>query len=67
MNASRTITHGGESYVIRFYRQGQQHEEGLPGILEEPVSGQLWSFKNLQELNQILEKIEQLREEALQV
>lgn len=64
MNTARSIPHGGESYVIRFYRLGQHSEEGLPGILEEPVSGQLWSFKNLHELNQIFEKIEREREET---
>ncbi len=54
MKKISTTPLSGESYVLRLYRQGQDDCEGLPGILEEPISGQRWSFKSMDELKQLL-------------
>ena len=67
MKTTRPAPLNSESYVLRLYRQEQDDRKNLPGILEEPVSGQRWSFTNMSELKQILEDIERLQEKTNEV
>lgn len=46
-----------ENYVLRIYRKhAALDKEHLVGVLEEPASGEYWSFASLQELISLLEQ-----------
>lgn len=44
-----------ENYILRIYRRDSQSSKAaLVGTLEEPASGQSWTFRTVAELNQLL-------------
>ena len=47
------------NYIIRIYRHGDQHDEGLVGTVELVGGGEKWNFKSRDELWGILRRPKQ--------
>jgi hypothetical protein len=56
MEKEKPIRLGGENYVLRLYRRESENgEQALIGLLEDPLSGQEWSFRSMEELKALLQ------------
>ena len=46
-----------EYYVLRLYRKEDKSADNVLGTLEESASGISWSFKNDDELHQVIDEV----------